>query len=73
MTNFALAKPNWDFSIEESWVSSSCHGDFLKRPTGTNINDLNESQLDLLTRTDDLEPGDSHRIGDMEFEMVNDK
>ncbi len=47
--------------------------DFLQRPTGTNINDLNESQLELLTKTNDSEPGDYHRIGDMVFEKVDDK
>jgi hypothetical protein len=47
--------------------------DFLQRPTGTNINNLNESQLELLTKTNYLEPAESHRIGDMVFEKVDDK
>jgi hypothetical protein len=44
--------------------------EFLERPTGINVNDLNERQIDLIRKTKTITL-DDYRIGDMEFECIN--
>ena len=45
--------------------------DFLEMPTGTNVNDFNERQIDLIRKTETLDPKTlSYRIGNMKFDCI---